>query len=504
MNMNNLRGVQINKYVSMQGICSRREADEWIKLGRVRINGKVAKLQNRVQDGDRVTVDDEYVSGQKKEKLSTYMLFYKQAGLTTTTDENDRTSVTRFIDYHKRIFPVGRLDKDSEGLLILTDDGDIVNKILRAGNRHDKEYVVEVDKLLAADFCTLMSAGIPILGTTTLPCVVKQEGSRKFRIILQQGLNRQIRRMCEYLGYKVKRLTRVRIMHLRVDGIRPGTWRLMTPVEMQGLQKVLGESKNEDDVAGVRERGGFADGAKGDRERDGRGVPGRDGAKAYRAGSDAKPKSARHTPFDIPDIDDDELAFDVDDSRKRTPTTNQTRNTYWSDRKRGKRASYGEDQGSGKAYGSGNVVGKAGRGSSAKFGGATRSGASAKSGASTKSSTSSKSGPDKGGKGSKGGRGAAAYGGSVTKPGGKAPQGKDNKQATGGGKKTLGSASGGSATKPAGKTGGKMNGASSSQAASGGKRISVSKGATTGGKPNSGGKGFSGGSKGIKKQGKTR
>jgi 23S rRNA pseudouridine2604 synthase len=488
----------------MQGICSRREADEWIKLGRVRINGKVAKLQDRVQSDDKVTVDDEYVSGQKKEKLSTYMLFYKQAGLTTTTDENDRTSVTRFIDYHKRIFPVGRLDKDSEGLLILTDDGDIVNKILRAGNRHDKEYVVEVDKLLAADFCALMSAGIPILGTTTLPCVVKQEGSRKFRIILQQGLNRQIRRMCEYLGYKVKRLTRVRIMHLRVDGIRPGTWRLMTPVEMQGLQKVLGESKNEDDVAGVRERGGFADGAKGDRERDGRGVPGRDGAKAYRAGSDAKPKSARHTPFDIPDIDDDELAFDVDDSRKRTPTTNQTRNTYWSDRKRGKRASYGEDQGSGKAYGSGNVVGKAGRGSSAKFGGATRSGASAKSGASTKSSTSSKSGPDKGGKGSKGGRGAAAYGGSVTKPGGKAPQGKDNKHATGGGKKTLGSASGGSATKPAGKTGGKMNGASSSQAASGGKRISVSKGATTGGKPNSGGKGFSGGSKGIKKQGKTR
>ena len=494
----------------MQGICSRREADEWIKLGRVRINGKVAKLQNRVQDGDRVTVDDEYVSGQKKEKLSTYMLFYKQAGLTTTTDENDRTSVTRFIDYHKRIFPVGRLDKDSEGLLILTDDGDIVNKILRAGNRHDKEYVVEVDKLLAADFCTLMSAGIPILGTTTLPCVVKQEGSRKFRIILQQGLNRQIRRMCEYLGYKVKRLTRVRIMHLRVDGIRPGTWRLMTPVEMQGLQKVLGESKNEDDVAGVRERGGFADGAKGDRERDGRGVPGRDGAKAYRAGSDAKPKSARHTPFDIPDIDDDELAFDVEDSRKRTPTTKETRNTYWSDRKRGKRASYGEDQGSGKAYGSGNVVGKAGRGSatqsgsSAKFGGATKSGASAKSSASTKSSTSSKSGPDKGGKGSKGGRGAAAYGGSVTKPGGKAPQGKDKKQATGGGKKTLGSASGGSATKPAGKTGGKKNGASSGQAASVGKRITGSKGATTGGKPNSGGKSFSGGSKGIKKQGKTR
>ena len=500
----------------MQGICSRREADEWIKLGRVRINGKVAKLQNRVQDGDRVTVDDEYVSGQKKEKQSTYMLFYKQAGLTTTTDENDRTSVTRFIDYHKRIFPVGRLDKDSEGLLILTDDGDIVNKILRAGNRHDKEYVVEVDKLLAADFCALMSAGIPILGTTTLPCVVKQEGSRKFRIILQQGLNRQIRRMCEYLGYKVKRLTRVRIMHLRVDGIRPGTWRLMTPVEMQGLQKVLGESKNEDDVAGVRERGGFADGAKGDRERDGRGVPGRDGAKAYRAGSDAKPKSARHTPFDIPDIDDDELAFDVDDSRKRTPTTKETRNTYWSDRKRGKRASYGEDQGSGKAYGSGNVVGKAGRGGatqsggSAKFGGSSKSSASAKSsissksGASTKSSTSSKSSPDKGGKGSKGGRGAAAYGGSVTKPGGKAPQGKDKKQAIGGGKKNVGSASGGSATKPAGKTGGKKNGASSGQVASGGKRITGSKGATTGGKPNSGGKSFSGGSKGIKKQGKTR
>lgn len=481
--MNNLRGVQINKYVSMQGICSRREADEWIKLGRVRINGKVAKVQDRVQVNDRVTVDDEYVGGQKKEKLSTYMLFYKQAGLTTTTDENDRTSVTRFIDYHKRIFPVGRLDKDSEGLLILTDDGDIVNKILRAGNRHDKEYVVEVDKLLAADFCALMSAGVPILGTTTLPCVVKQEGSRKFRIILQQGLNRQIRRMCEYLGYKVKRLTRVRIMHLRVDGIRPGTWRLMTPVEMQGLQKVLGESKNED--AGDRERGGFADGAKGDRERGGRGFVGRDGAKAYRAGSDALPKSARHTPFDVPDIDDDELAFDVEDSRKRTSTNNQSRNTYWSDRKRGKRTSNGEEQGSGKAYGTGNVVGKAGRGGAAKSGGSAKFGGAAK------------SGPDKVGKGSKGERGAAAYGGRVAKPGGNAPQGKENKQATGGGKKSVGLATGGGATKPAGKK--KVASSSSS-----GMRIMGKKGMATGGKPISGGKGFSGGSKGIKKQGNTR
>ncbi|MGI9191866.1 MAG: pseudouridine synthase [Chitinophagaceae bacterium] len=242
-------GIPINKFVSSQGICSRREADEWIKQGRVTINGKVAKLSNRVKDGDKVTVDDEYV-GKKKpgaaEKAFTYMLFNKPAGLTTTTDERDKTSVTRYIGFHKRIFPVGRLDKDSEGLLILTDDGDIVNKILRAGNRHDKEYVVEVDKALTPDFCSRMSAGIPILGTVTLPCVVKQEGGRKFRIILQQGLNRQIRRMCEHLGYKVKRLTRVRIMHLRLEGIKPGAYRLMTPVELKQLQQSIATSVSED------------------------------------------------------------------------------------------------------------------------------------------------------------------------------------------------------------------------------------------------------------------
>ena len=245
-------GIPINKFVSLQGICSRREADEWIKQGRVTINGKTAKVSDRVQEGDKVTVDDEYVGkrGKGSEKAFTYMLFNKPAGLTTTTDERDKTSVTRYIGYHKRIFPVGRLDKDSEGLLILTDDGDIVNKILRSGNRHDKEYLVEVDKALEPDFCKKMSSGLPILGTTTLPCVVKQEGGRKFRIILQQGLNRQIRRMCEYLGYKVKRLTRVRIMHLRVDGIKPGTYRLMTVAELQQLQRAIAQSVSEDHKKG--------------------------------------------------------------------------------------------------------------------------------------------------------------------------------------------------------------------------------------------------------------
>jgi len=408
--MNDIRGTQINKYVSMQGICSRREADEWIKLGRVRINGKVAKVQDRVKPTDKVTVDDEYVGASRKEKVATYMLFNKPAGLTTTTDERDKTSVTRFIDYHKRIFPVGRLDKDSEGLLILTDDGDIVNKILRAGNRHDKEYEVEVDKALTPEVCAALAAGVPILGTTTLPCVVKQEGNRKFRIILQQGLNRQIRRMCEHFGYTVKRLTRVRIMHLRVDGIRLGGYRLMTTTEIQQLQKVLGESKNEEmGKRGSPVSGAFGSGGVND------GVSASGGAR----GAGSVGRSGRNNKWAEP-LDDEDIMNEMMGDAKPVAS----RNTYWSDRKRGKRA---EKEGiTGKAGGLGFAVGDR---TKKAVSGSKNSGAGKAGGASKKSGASAKLvGPAKGLSATKASSGGGAKGSGANKLGGsKRPLKNDGK-----------------------------------------------------------------------------
>lgn len=236
-------GIQINKYISNAGYCSRREADKLIDQCRVMINDSIALPTSKVQSGDKVFVDDEWLKI-KKNKPSTYLAFFKPAGITTTTDPKDPSNVIRFLNYPKRIFPIGRLDKDSEGLLLLTDDGDIVNKILRAGNQHEKEYIVTVDKTLQADFVEKMSNGIPILDTMTLKCKVRKEGNKKFRIVLTQGLNRQIRRMCSYLGYEVQTLTRVRIMHIQLDGLKPGKWRHLTASEMDKLQQMVsGSSK---------------------------------------------------------------------------------------------------------------------------------------------------------------------------------------------------------------------------------------------------------------------
>lgn len=232
--------VQLNKFISSTGYCSRREADQLIEQGRVMINDDIALPSSRVKPGDKVYVDDELLKSKKSEHV--YIILNKPEGITTTTDLGDRTNVISFIRHPKRIFPIGRLDKDSQGLLLLTDDGDMVNKILRAGNRHEKEYVVTVNKALQSDFTERMSKGLPILGTKTLPCKVKQEGSRKFRITLTQGLNRQIRRMCEYLNYEVVTLTRVRIMHLTLDHLPPGKWRNLTHSELEELRRSLAHS----------------------------------------------------------------------------------------------------------------------------------------------------------------------------------------------------------------------------------------------------------------------
>ncbi|MEO7313309.1 MAG: 23S rRNA pseudouridine(2604) synthase RluF [Chitinophagaceae bacterium] len=229
----------VNKYISETGFCSRREADNYIDQGRVTINGDIASKGNRVFENDVVEVDGEPL---KKKKTTVYIAFNKPKGITCTTDLKDKTNIIDYVNFSSRIFPVGRLDKRSEGLIFLTNDGDIVNKILRAGNQHEKEYIVSVDKPLNLDFIKAMRSGVRILGTTTQKCFVQQEGPSRFRIILTQGLNRQIRRMCEALGYNVEALKRTRIMSMNLKGLETGKWRYFTPDEIKNLNEMVAAS----------------------------------------------------------------------------------------------------------------------------------------------------------------------------------------------------------------------------------------------------------------------
>ena len=233
--------ISINKYISSTGFCSRREADKYIEQQRVTINGKTVGLGARVAAGDKVAVDGEPIKLKTSNK-PVYIALNKPVGITSTTDTKDKTNIISFLNYPKRIFPIGRLDKDSDGLIFLTNDGDIVNKILRAENNHEKEYIVTVDKAITPDFIQKMGNGVPVLDTVTQKCFVKQEGSRKFRIILTQGLNRQIRRMCEYLGYEVKKLTRIRIMNVELGNLVPGKWRYLTAAEITTIEQLIATS----------------------------------------------------------------------------------------------------------------------------------------------------------------------------------------------------------------------------------------------------------------------
>lgn len=229
----------LNKYISETGFCSRREADNYIDQGRVTINDNIAIKGNRVKDGDVVEIDGEPL---KKKDKTVYLAFNKPVGVTCTTDLKDKTNIISFINYKSRIFPIGRLDKPSEGLIFLTNDGDIVNKILRAGNHHEKEYIVTVDKPISGDFVQKMSNGVRILGTVTKKCFVRQEGKNRFRIILTQGLNRQIRRMCTALDYEVVTLKRTRIMHISLANLVPGKWRYFTPEEIKQMDIAVAQS----------------------------------------------------------------------------------------------------------------------------------------------------------------------------------------------------------------------------------------------------------------------
>ncbi len=235
-------GVRINKYLSEVGFCSRRKADALIEADRVTLNGKVPEMGTKVMPGDEVRVDGEKV-GSKKANKPVYLAFHKPVGIVCTTDtKREKDNIVDFINYPQRIFPIGRLDKPSEGLILMTNDGDIVNKILRARNNHEKEYVVSTYQPLKPDFVEKMSNGIPILDTITRKCEVEQLGESRFRIVLTQGLNRQIRRMCEHLGYHVRKLKRIRIMNIKLD-IDPGEYRELTAAEFKELNRLLEDSK---------------------------------------------------------------------------------------------------------------------------------------------------------------------------------------------------------------------------------------------------------------------
>lgn len=230
------QGKRLNKFIADSGYCSRREADRLIGEGRVEIDGRTGALGDRVLPGMAVTVDGCALSG-SGEKV--YIALYKPVGIVCTADPREPMNVVDYLDYPIRIFPVGRLDKDSEGLLLMTSDGEIVNRLLRAAGGHEKEYEVEVDRPVTRAFLEGMMAGVPILDTVTLPCRVRRTGERSFNIVIVQGLNRQIRRMCEYFGYSVRSLRRIRIMNLRLGNMKPGQWRELTAEELNGLMTRL-------------------------------------------------------------------------------------------------------------------------------------------------------------------------------------------------------------------------------------------------------------------------
>ncbi len=236
---------RLNKYLSEAGFCSRREADRLIEKNRVTINDELPELGTKVQDGDIVKVDGKQIGLQEE---FVYMALYKPVGITSTTDKADKSNIVDFMKYNKRIFHIGRLDKDSEGLILMTNDGDIVNKILRANNEHEKEYIVQVDKNITEAFLSRMSKGVPILDTVTKPCKIRKISDNTFSLTLTEGLNRQIRRMCAYYEYKVEKLKRIRVMNIKLD-MAKGKWRHLRPYELERLKSLVQDSSKTEDAS---------------------------------------------------------------------------------------------------------------------------------------------------------------------------------------------------------------------------------------------------------------
>lgn len=230
---------RLNKFIRETGVCSRREADKYIEEGRVTVNGKTPELGTKVSVDDDVRIDGNPIN---KKEAAIYIAFNKPAGIICTTERDIKHNIIDYINYPTRIFPIGRLDRASEGLIFLTNDGDIVNKILRAGNNHEKEYLVTVDKSITETFIRRMGNGIPILETVTKKCFVEQTGKFQFRIILTQGMNRQIRKMCSFLEYEVKSLRRFRIMNITLEGLKEGSWREFSKQEIETVEKLISNS----------------------------------------------------------------------------------------------------------------------------------------------------------------------------------------------------------------------------------------------------------------------
>lgn len=233
--------VRLNKFLSEAGVCSRREADKWITQGIVFVNGERAVTGTKVEPGQEVRVGKKVI--QRQEKM-VVLAVNKPRGIVCTEERRERDSIIRFLNYPTRITYIGRLDKDSEGLLLMTNNGDIINKMMRAGNRHEKEYKVTVDKPITEEFLQKMASGVPILDTITRPCKIEAIGKYKFKIVLTQGLNRQIRRMCEALGYEVKELFRIRVMNIEIGDLKPGQYRELTDEELNGLYDLIKDSSN--------------------------------------------------------------------------------------------------------------------------------------------------------------------------------------------------------------------------------------------------------------------
>lgn len=236
--------IRLNKFISDSGVCSRRQADKYIETGHVAINGRKAEIGDMVSKHDKVMLNGNLIESRAADEY-VVMAFNKPVGIVSTTEIGVRDSIIDYIGYHERIFPIGRLDKESQGLIFLTNNGDLVNKILRAGNKHEKEYIVTVDKPMSDDFIRRMANGVPILGEVTKKCKVARETTNVFRITLIQGLNRQIRRMCEYFGYEVQKLERVRIMNINLKGLPVGEWRLLSDDEMLKINKAIIASSSE-------------------------------------------------------------------------------------------------------------------------------------------------------------------------------------------------------------------------------------------------------------------
>lgn len=235
--------IRLNKYISDSGICSRREADRHIEQGRVFINGKKAAIGQQVSPTDRVMINGHVIEPEEAKEL-VFLAFNKPVGITSTTEAGVRSNIVDYVNHSERIFPIGRLDKDSQGLIFLTNNGDLVNKILRAGNKHEKEYLVTVDKPITPQFISGMAGGVPILGEMTKKCVVEQQSAFVFKIILIQGLNRQIRRMCEHFGYQVIKLERTRIMNISLKGLPLGDWRQLDDAELSTIFKLTESSSS--------------------------------------------------------------------------------------------------------------------------------------------------------------------------------------------------------------------------------------------------------------------